>query len=366
MPEQATYNVAIIGKTGVGKSSIINYLYGSKIVEAGVGDPVTKKGFHPVKTNINGLPTIIYDSMGLEGDKYQEWMLSLEDEIRNRGADKPASDWFHSVFYCINAGGSRIEPVDSEVINKLIEGDFKVSVILTKCDQVNEDDEEELKNVIIRKFNNNVSVISTSVGAKNRSGISPAFGKEDIQQKAFEDFFDSLIVRLPLRCESVMKEVKDCWKKEVDGYVENINIAGWNSAEQRDKISARTENMPHLLMSATRKEFNNTVTMFANFSDRLGYPPLNLVSNSNKIKITDKEISEFSWFKLLADFVFPTQSPVFKAAYSIIFGKYNAQDEINRAISQASDEIDKNIEFIKNEITEQLRIAKSIAMGKLK
>jgi GTPase Era involved in 16S rRNA processing len=35
------YNVAIIGMTSVGKSTLLNYLYGEKVAKTGLGKPVT-------------------------------------------------------------------------------------------------------------------------------------------------------------------------------------------------------------------------------------------------------------------------------------------------------------------------------------
>lgn len=357
MTTQATYNVAIIGKTGVGKSSIINYLYGKNIVKTGVGEPVTKKGFHAVLTNINGLPTTIYDSMGLEADKYQDWMSSLETEIKIRGADKPPSDWFHSIFYCINAGGARIEPVDNDVIQKLINANYKVSVILTKCDQINEDDETILKQSIFNKFNG-ISVISTCVGVKTRNGESSAFGKIEIQKKAFEDFFDSLISRLPIRCETVMQDVKKAWRRDVDSYVENVNIGGLNISEQHAKISERTEKVKELLGYSSKQEFDKTLSMFADFAKKLGYPPITAGSDENiDIVFSAREETDLSWVEVPFAIVL---APVLLVLATLI-GKSIAKDDLRKAIHLTSDKIDTNIALIKQQITDQLQSAKQNA-----
>ena len=37
-------NVMILGQSGVGKSSLLNYLFDSQLVKTGAGKPVTKKG----------------------------------------------------------------------------------------------------------------------------------------------------------------------------------------------------------------------------------------------------------------------------------------------------------------------------------
>ena len=38
-------NILIAGKTGVGKSAFINYIYGHDVAESRAGSPVTQKGF---------------------------------------------------------------------------------------------------------------------------------------------------------------------------------------------------------------------------------------------------------------------------------------------------------------------------------
>ena len=81
----ARYNAVIIGQTGVGKSSLINYLYGEKIAETGVGKPVTTNGFHEYDFELNGLPVCLFDSWGLEVGKDEQWMDDLNKEFQKRG-----------------------------------------------------------------------------------------------------------------------------------------------------------------------------------------------------------------------------------------------------------------------------------------
>ena len=39
-------NILIAGKTGVGKSAFINYIYGHDVAESRAGSPVTAEGLH--------------------------------------------------------------------------------------------------------------------------------------------------------------------------------------------------------------------------------------------------------------------------------------------------------------------------------
>lgn len=63
-------NILILGKTGVGKSSLVNYLYGQNIAIAKSGKPVTLRGFHKHPSfKYKSLNVTVYDSWGLEDRK---------------------------------------------------------------------------------------------------------------------------------------------------------------------------------------------------------------------------------------------------------------------------------------------------------
>lgn len=58
-----TLNVVVIGKTGVGKSTLINTVFGDSVAEVGIGTPVTQA---IRKLEKEGVPLAIYDTPGLE------------------------------------------------------------------------------------------------------------------------------------------------------------------------------------------------------------------------------------------------------------------------------------------------------------
>lgn len=101
-----TLNVMVIGKSGVGKSTLINSLFRGNFAETGVGRPVTKEIRKIVK---EGYPLAIYDTPGFELSSDQQTKIKNEilSIIKNGKASKDVNDNLHCIWYCINVGGNR-------------------------------------------------------------------------------------------------------------------------------------------------------------------------------------------------------------------------------------------------------------------
>lgn len=353
----ARYNVAIVGQTGVGKSTFINYLYGEYVVKADIGRPVTKNGFHPVEMEINGLPVTLFDSWGLEVGKHDQWISELSKELDKRGINQSASEWFHSVFYCIQAGGNRIQDCDVDIIKRFIENEYNVSVILTKCDQVGEDEENAMKQTIQASIPG-ISVISVcSEEKKTRSGDTKPFGKVDVERKAFSDFFDSLIVRLPLRCNYVMKEIKKDWLKDMKTYIENVSHFGLNDDVVRNKMNERTEKLYKTLPFQVNKEIDSTIKMYGDFSKKLGYPPFEADSSETGANNFHKKSTDLNltWYQVP---IFAALLP-FMAVFAVFATKSQSQSEFLEELNIAESKVDEYINLQTKKIKENLQELKA-------
>ena len=63
-------NIIIAGKSGVGKSTLINAAFGEELAETGIGVPVTNK----ISLIENKkFPIRIYDTVGFELDQINQW-----------------------------------------------------------------------------------------------------------------------------------------------------------------------------------------------------------------------------------------------------------------------------------------------------
>lgn len=125
-------NIVLIGKTGVGKSTLINNIFREDLAETGIGKPITK---HLRRITKEGIPINLYDSRGLELDqkvqnKVREDINSEIDRI-NKRKDIEAENLIHVVWYCINATSNRIEDFEIDWIKELAQK-VPVMVVLTQ------------------------------------------------------------------------------------------------------------------------------------------------------------------------------------------------------------------------------------------
>ena len=223
------YNVAVVGITGVGKSSLINYLYGKKTAKTGIGKPVTEQGFESYEFTIGELPVKLFDSRGLEINKVDEWMEELDKELDKRGIDRPADEWFHTILYCINAGGGRIQDRDRDIIRKFLKNKYQIILVVTKADTITE--EEEIKfSQEIREYLQQEDLLIIAVCSESktdrRGNTIETFGKEEVEKQIYNNFWDTLIDRLPQRCCKVVEQYLNDWETSQIARIEEQKKAG--------------------------------------------------------------------------------------------------------------------------------------------
>ena len=132
-------NVLVAGKTGSGKSTLINALFRENLASTGAGLPITQQ---LVRITKEGVPLTLYDTKGLEltAESQREVLASLSDLLIEKRQGDPR-DKIHVVYYCLNSTMARIEAMEIEIIKTLAQ---YVPVILVLTQQLDPGNQEFL------------------------------------------------------------------------------------------------------------------------------------------------------------------------------------------------------------------------------
>ena len=120
------FNLAIIGNTGVGKSSLVNAVFGREHAKVGKGLPVTR-GVHYYSDGALG----IWDFEGFEIGSASSPAETLREHLSTVTA-RPSVEQISVVWYCIAANADRLTLRDIEMIRELDAAGLPVILVLTK------------------------------------------------------------------------------------------------------------------------------------------------------------------------------------------------------------------------------------------
>lgn len=123
------FNLAVFGKTGVGKSTLINAIFGAEVAATGVGQPVTQ-GSHLYLARAGALG--LYDTKGIEIGTSADQVLAEVRRLIDSTRTATAGEHIHAAYYCVRAGALRLEESEIGFIRGLHEAGLPVFLVLTQ------------------------------------------------------------------------------------------------------------------------------------------------------------------------------------------------------------------------------------------
>lgn len=129
MEAETPLNIMLVGRAGVGKSTLVNAIFDEQIAPTGIGAAVTKQVHRYVHDDV---PVAVYDTPGIEhGADARQVASYYLSEIKKQLTDEDTRIDF--ALYCVKSSDRRFEPSFEGEIVKALAKEVLVVLVLTQC-----------------------------------------------------------------------------------------------------------------------------------------------------------------------------------------------------------------------------------------
>lgn len=253
-----TFNMLIMGETGVGKSALLNYFANKELAKSGMNSSggITK-GIKKYNVKINDYNYCIADSEGLEAGNDKYWFESMDNELGLTSYKQDLATWYHSIVYCIGANGDRVKDTDNKMIEKVINAGYGCIIAFTKADISKKDTLLKLKTNINKHFKEKGYEPKFDF-VEISSDVDDFFGKEEFFDKVKKQFLISLENRADLYIFNKAFKMIDDFEKEIESIIMNADIH--NNKKAKKKFISNIESTFSDYVKNIKEEINNRYT----------------------------------------------------------------------------------------------------------
>ena len=154
LEQRGKVNIVVAGKTGVGKSTLVNAVFQGNLAETGDGRPVTKTTREIKK---DGVPLSIFDTRGLEVSEYRNTVQELEKLMQDKRKSEDPNQHIHIAWVCVMEGSRRVEDAEIKLVEML---DKYVPVIGVITKSVSDDGFRQTVQELLPQTRNVVRVLA--------------------------------------------------------------------------------------------------------------------------------------------------------------------------------------------------------------
>ncbi|WP_103644616.1 YcjF family protein [Campylobacter concisus] len=177
-------NVLIVGKTGAGKSTLINAVFGDAVAKTGSGKPITQE-ISEIKVNKN---FSIYDTKGLEMKDFKATYADIANFLEE-DSKKKAEEQIHVVWFCIAEPSRRIEEGEKKLFELFKQKDYTIITVITKAQQDQDENNELFSDKVKSEFDIKDEILQRvmALEIKDDDGnIKPLKGIDELTKKTYD------------------------------------------------------------------------------------------------------------------------------------------------------------------------------------
>lgn len=123
------FTLVVLGRTGVGKSTLVNAVFGETLAETGIGRPVTQTSHLYTREGV-GLGVV--DTKGLEIGTDADTLLADLRALVAHSRTLPEADRIHVAWFCVQAADLRIQDGERAVLQALAELGVPTLLVMTR------------------------------------------------------------------------------------------------------------------------------------------------------------------------------------------------------------------------------------------
>lgn len=128
--EKPIMNILLMGAAGMGKSSLINGLFGQEVAKAGVGKSLTQ---HLEKYVDEEKSLILWDTKGIEAGDYQNTMESLKKETEDSFKTQDEKEMIDVPYLCVKETSGRV--LERELLSLTKKWNIPTIVVFTNTQE---------------------------------------------------------------------------------------------------------------------------------------------------------------------------------------------------------------------------------------